>query len=197
MKSRFIAAGLTALVTTSLSACGSAGGTNTASFTTIKLSQADYVTVAPILTSTVPPTTVVNQTSTTLSTSVAGEQEYIVVNGDYLTRIAKKYGISAQAIADYNQWTDGVNHLIYQGFSIKIPPGATIVAAGTPASATTTTSNIPIGGTYVVVDGDTLSRIAGRNGTTVKALIAVNGWTDGVNHLIYKGLKINLPVKSG
>ena len=48
-----------------------------------------------------------------------------------------------------------------------------------------------------MVDGDTLSRIAGRNGTTVKALIAVNGWTDGISHLIYKGLKINLPVKSG
>jgi LysM repeat protein len=188
-----------------ISACGSGGGTNAPPQTTIKLVQADYVTAVPIFTSTLPPTTVAGQTSTTLASSVSGEQEYVVVSGDILSRIAKRYGITAKAIADYNQWTDGIQHLIYQGLKIKIPPGATILPAGGVTtttvkgkpSSTTTTVDVAVGGTYVVVDGDNLSRIANKNGTTVGAIVKVNGWTDGAAHLIYKGLKIKLPAKTG
>lgn len=203
MTSRSVLAGLGASALMWLSACGSGGGTNAAPQTTIRLVQADYVTAVPILTSTVPPTTVFGQTSTTLATSVSGEQEYTIVSGDILTRIAKRYGVTAAAIADYNQWTDGIKHLIYQGLKIKIPPGATILPAGgvtsttVKGSPTTTTIDVAAGGTYVVVDGDTLSRIAGKNGTTVGAIVKVNGWTDGSAHLIYKGLKIKLPAKTG
>ncbi|MUH52857.1 MAG: LysM peptidoglycan-binding domain-containing protein, partial [Actinobacteria bacterium] len=130
--------------------------------------------------------------------TVAGEQQYTVLAGDILLRIGKMFGVSAQAIADYNQWADGVTHLIYPGLKIKIPPGATTPAAGanTPAQ-TTTTVDVSAGGTYVVADGDTLSQIASKNGTTVAAIVAVNGWTDGANHLIYKGMKIKLPAKTG
>jgi LysM repeat protein len=205
MKSRLVLLGVGVIAMTGLSACGSDGGTNAAPQTTIKLAQADYVTAVPILTSTVPPTTLFGQSTTTLATSVSGEQEYIVQDGDILTRIGKKYGVSATAIADYNQWTEGIYHLIYQGLPIKIPPGATIItpggppvtnANGTPA-VTTTTAAVGPGGTYVIVDGDTLTRIANKNGTTVAAIIKVNGWTDGTNHLIYKGLEIKLPAKAG
>lgn len=207
MRSRFGWAGIGALVLVSLSACGSGGGgTNAVAQTTIKLVQADYVTAVPIFTSTVPPTTLAHQTSTTLATSVSGEQEYVVVSGDYLSRIAKRYGITALSIADYNQWTDGVTHLIYAGLKVKIPPGATILPAGgvttttttiAKKGSTTTTLAAGPGGIYIVVDGDTLTRIAAKNGTTVAAIVKVNGWTDGLSHLIYKGLKIKLPAKTG
>ncbi len=192
-----------------VSACGSSGGTNASPVTTIKMSAPDYITAVPILTSTVPSTTQVGQPGDPTVT-VAGEQLYTVLAGDILVRIGKRYGVSAQAIADYNAWADGVAHLIYPGLKIKIPPGATTPAAGgtsggtttattapgsTPAQ-TTTTVDVSAGGTYVVADGDTLSRIATKNGTTVAAIVAVNGWADA-NHLIYKGLKIKLPAKTG
>lgn len=189
-----------------VSACGSSGGTNASPVTTIKMSAPDYITAVPILTSTVPSTTLAALPGDPTAT-VAGEQEYTVLAGDILVRIGKKYGVSAQAIADYNTWADGVLHLIYPGLKIKIPPGATTPVAGgatttatttksaTPAQ-TTTTVDVSAGGTYVVADGDTLSRIATKNGTTVAAIVAVNGWADA-NHLIYKGLKIKLPAKTG
>ncbi len=209
MKSRVLLIGVSALTVVGVSACGSSGGSGASPVTTIKMSAPDYITAVPILTSTVPSTTQVAQPGDPTAT-VAGEQEYTVLSGDILVRIAKKYGVTAQGIADYNTWADGVTHLIYPGLKIKIPPGATPPVAGgstggsttattapraTPTQ-TTTTVNASAGGTYVVVDGDTLSRIATKNGTTVAAIVAVNGWADA-NHLIYKGLKIKLPTKTG
>ena len=207
MKSRVVLAGVGALTMLGISACGSSGGSGASPVTTIKMSAPDYITAVPILTSTVPSTTQVPQPGEP-GVTVPGEQQYTVLAGDILVRIGKKYGVSAQAIADYNTWADGVFHLIYPGLKIKIPPGATTPAVGgatptatttksaTPAQ-TTTTVNVAAGGTYVVADGDTLSRIATKNGTTIAAIVAVNGWTDGSSHLIYKGLKIKLPAKTG
>ena len=199
--SRIVLASVGALAVVSLSACASDGGTDASPQTTIKLTEPDYVTAVPILTSTVP-TTVAGAVAGDTTVTVPGEQIYVILDGDILVRIAKKYGITAQQIVDYNQWTDGFAHVIYPGLKIKIPPGATTAAAGGDTSTgatpeqTTTTVDVASGGVYVIVDGDTLSRIANKNGTTVAAIVAVNGWADD-SHLIYKGLKIKLPAKSG
>jgi len=140
-----------------------------------------------------------------------------VQGGDILVRIAKKFCVTAQQIADFNSWPN-INHNMFPGDVINIPPQACAPGSATAstqastqsstqsstksstqtttAGQTTTTFDTSKGGTYTVVAGDTLSRVATRNGTTVAAIVAANGWKDA-NHLIYAGLKIKLPAKTG
>lgn len=195
MKSRLAAIGVGIVVALLVTACGGSGGTNAPAQTTINLTKPDYVTIVPIFTSTTTATTV--STSVDPNGTVDGEQEYVVVQDDYLVKIAKRYGIQAQDIVDYNQWVDGFDHVIYPGLKIRIPPGAKTGVPVEDPSATTTTAGPKSGGTYIVVDGDTLYGIASKNGTTASAIVRVNGWTDGIAHLIYKGLEIKLPAKEG
>ena len=173
------------------------------------ITSAAFATVPPV------PTTVATTAATvaggaTAPVAVDGEQLYTVRSGDYLFGIAKLYGKTADEIATYNQWAEGIAHNLFAGDSIKIPPGAISVdqtaittAPTTPADstatavATSTTVGAGEGGTYVVKAGDALSLIASRNGTTVQAIIDANGWADGIDHLIYEGLKIKLPAKTG
>ena len=96
---------------------------------------------------------------------------------------------------------------MYPGDVIKIPPGAIEVdqtAITTPIEpidptatpvGTSTTVAVGAGGTYEVVAGDALSVIASKNGTTMEAIIDANGWTDGIDHVIYPGRKSSCPLK--
>lgn len=74
-----------------------------------------------------------------------------------------------------------------------------------PATTTTTTTIpfdseqaeagqiSPVEQTYIVVPGDSLSKIAGLYDITVDVLINYNGWTDGTNHLLLAGDVILIP----
>ena len=205
MRSRVVAVGLGVAMLLGMAACGSSGGgTGASPVTTIKLGPASYQTMVPILTS--PPT--VATVPGVGGASVPNEQSYVIVSGDYLYGIAKRFCVKAEDIATYNGWTDDITtHQLVPGETLKIPPNgcapgtvteATAVIAPTVATAvaTTTTFDVAIGGTYTVADGDTLSGIAGKTGTTVAGIVAANGWADE-NHVIYKGLKIKLPAKTG
>jgi peptidoglycan endopeptidase LytE len=154
----------------------------------------DFATIPPVASTDAPGTTL----------APVGEQSYTVQSGDVLVNIAKRFGTTAEEIASYNQWADGTAHLIYAGLVIKIPPGATAATdtgTGTGATSTTgvttTTVETAAGGTYTVQDGDTLSGIAKNFDVTVDQLVAVNGWSDGAAHLIYAGMEIKIPAKTG
>ena len=88
---------------------------------------------------------------------------YVVQSGDTLSQIAYRYGTTVQAIADYNR-IENVNK-IYVGQTLKIPVSA---------------NSTQIAGfiTYIVSKGDTLSKIAKMNNTTVKQLIRWNNISD-------------------
>ena len=58
----------------------------------------------------------------------------------------------------------------------------------TPASPTATVS---ADGTYTIVAGDTLSEIAQRFGTTVEALVSLNGLSDADEIAIGQVLKVS------
>lgn len=205
MKSRLFAAGCGVFTLLGLTACGGSDGTGaTTAATTVKLGQTSYVTAAPILAST---TTLAAADPNQVGT-VAGEQIYKVVGGDYLLAIAKKHCIDSATLVAYNAWPEGEAHAFFPGDEVKIPPGACApgtqteaTTAGAPAAttvqATTTTFDPALGGTYPVVANDTLSGIAAKNGTTVDAIVAANGWTDGATHVIIPGQKIKLPAKAG
>ncbi len=102
-----------------------------------------------------------------------GEQLYVVVRGDSLSRISAQFRVPVSTIAARNGILN-VN-LIFIGQRIIIPsPGSTPPTATQPGP----TQPPPTPGgtiTYVVVPGDTLGAIARRFGTTVSAIAQLNG----------------------
>lgn len=108
-----------------------------------------------------------------------GEMAYTVVGGDNLSRIGKRFGVSAAAIAKANQLANP--NLIRAGQSLVIPGGA--MPAAPPAQGP--------GATYTVVKGDTLGAIAKKHGTDVATMIRINQLRSA--RLIRPGQVLNLP----
>jgi LysM repeat protein len=101
---------------------------------------------------------------------------YVVRLGDTLYSIAKRFGVSMQAIMQANGITNP--NYIYVGQVLIIPnPGTTPTPTptGTPSQSTT----------YVVKPGDTLYSLARRFGTTVEAIAQANNIVNP--NLIYVG----------
>ena len=53
-----------------------------------------------------------------------GEQSYTVVAGDSVNRIARLFDVEPDALADYNEWSEGIRHAIFVGDVVRIPAGA-------------------------------------------------------------------------
>ena len=114
------------------------------------------------------------------SSSTVGA-EHTILSGEHFTSIAKKYDVSIRAIQDANPTLDS-RHLQI-GQKVKIPTSTT--APVTESSASTLGAN-----EYVIKRGDSLSTIAQRHKTSVKALREANNLkTD----LILAGEKLKLP----
>lgn len=88
------------------------------------------------------------------------QTEYIVQSGDNITFIAKKYGVSVDAVVSANHLANGGN-LIYPGQKLVIPNGK-------PQPSVVH---------YIVRGGDNLTLIAHRFGTTVQQIIEWNNIT--------------------
>ncbi|HSY88724.1 MAG TPA: LysM peptidoglycan-binding domain-containing protein, partial [Verrucomicrobiae bacterium] len=91
------------------------------------------------------------------SYKIGEAQNYTVIAGDTIDSVAQQFNMPVEALI-------AANHLVYpyalqQGQTLFIP------GRGAPGAGTG----------YVVVAGDTLTRIARHNGTTVAALAALNG----------------------
>ncbi len=91
---------------------------------------------------------------------------YTVRAGDTLSAIAARYGVSQAALAQANGITNP--NRIYVGQRLIIPGASGSTSSGSTPSAT-------FEGYYIVQPGDTLSKIAARYGTTVQALMSLNG----------------------
>lgn len=102
------------------------------------------------------------------------ETVYIVQRGDTLSALARRYGVTVQALVAYNSLA---STNIYVGQRLLIPGQST--------------PTYPI--TYVVQRGDTLSKIAKRYDTTVAALIQVNNLR---TETIYVGQRLTISVAS-
>ena len=111
--------------------------------------------------------------------------DYAVAKGDTLTTIAKAHHVTLPALQAANPGVDS-KHL-------KIGQKLVIPAATTPAATAPTTSMVAAdagGDTYTVKSGDTLTTIAKKHGTTIKALQAANNLT---TTKIKVGQKLKLP----
>ncbi|HSY17636.1 MAG TPA: LysM peptidoglycan-binding domain-containing protein [Candidatus Acidoferrales bacterium] len=111
--------------------------------------------------------------------------EYVVVKSDTLTTIAKAHHVTLKDLQTANPGVDSKHLKIGQKLVI---PAST---AMTTAAPTTGTSTADAGGdTYTVKSGDTLTTIAKKHGTTIKALQAANSLT---TTKIKVGQKLKLP----
>jgi LysM repeat protein len=115
--------------------------------------------------------------------------EYVVVKGDSLWKIAKKNGVTVKAVEAANPGIDPVRIKVGQKLSI---PGATS-AAGSATDMAPSSSSGGGGELYIVKPGDTLSKIAKRNGTTIRAIESENGLS--TTH-IKVGQKLKIPAKA-
>lgn len=112
---------------------------------------------------------------------------YTIKSGDTLSEIARDHEVSTNALMAENDISNA-NH-IRIGQVLSIPHAesdsgvATPVAAPAPAPAT--------GGTYTVISGDSLGKIAGEHKTTVKVLAELNGLESP--YVIRVGQVLNMP----
>ncbi|HTQ50107.1 MAG TPA: LysM peptidoglycan-binding domain-containing protein [Candidatus Acidoferrales bacterium] len=129
---------------------------------------------------------VVTNPPTTLSSSAV---EYTIAKGDMFSTVAKRFHVSIKAIIEANPDVDPTRLRI--GQKIQIPTSSSLTAAGT--ATTTTTEGATRDTAYAVQSGDTLSRIAGRFGTTPKAIRQENGLT---TDRIVTGQILKIPAKT-
>jgi len=108
---------------------------------------------------------------------------YTVVSGDTLSKIANRFGIS---LTDLRAWNGISGDLIYAGQTLKVSASGSTPAAVT---ATAPASGSGSGGTYTVVSGDTLIKIANRYGISLGELQSWNGISGS---LIYPGQVLNV-----
>ena len=113
--------------------------------------------------------------------------EYVVVKGDTLSSIAKKFNVTIKAIETANP---GV-------VPTKMPVGQKLAIPAPSSGATAPTAAVlgTTGGeeTYTVKSGDTLSKIAKDHGVTIKALETANNLT---STQIKVGQKLKIPAKA-
>lgn len=153
-------------------------------------------TAAPVEPVTPPVETVVTPEApapTTPTTTVG--QTYKVVSGDTLYGVATKNGVS---VAQLKEWNSLSSDLIFVGQTLKVssptiapaepatPPVETVVTPEAPAPTAPTTT---VGQTYKVVSGDTLYKIAAKNGISVAQ---IQEWNTLSGSIIYVGQVLNV-----
>lgn len=104
---------------------------------------------------------------------------YTVKKGDNLSSIAKKYNTSVNNIVNLNSIIKNPN-LIYPGWNLKI--------------ITNTSNNTTASTYYMVKNGDNLTKIAKKFGTTVNSIISLNNIKNP--NLIYPNQKLLISVNS-
>ena len=115
-------------------------------------------------------------------------KEYTIVKGDYFEKIAKANGLTSAAIEKANPGVDSKKLKVGQKIQIPAPTPKVGATAAVPDAAPT-----EAGAVYAVKSGDTLTKIAAGNGTTVKALRAAN---DLKTDRLKVGQKLKLPGKT-
>lgn len=222
MRSKVVMLGGLAVAMVTLAACGDGGGTADAPEPT-RIPPTNYVTIVPVTTTTGPPTTLGPDAPQPEQTYEIKSGDYAikiakafnVQLADLVTANGWKpdasdfpgpgtiikipaggtvEGATASSVAGQTSTQTSTA----SGSSSTVAGGSsTTVKSSTSTTGTTIKggqSNCAVG-EYTVKDGDALSLIAKKFDTTMQAIVDVNGW-EGVNHVIYKGLKIKIPAKT-
>jgi LysM repeat protein len=150
--------------------------------------------------------------------TVAGTQVYEVQSNDFLGAIADDFGVPPESIANFNQWEEGVEHVIHPGDVINIPPGAQVPdtedegedegededSSGDSDATEATEADEPDPdeeprcadgsrqGTYTIEEGDIPTAVAESLDVTVEQLDEANANTSGYSAFIV-GVEILVP----
>jgi peptidoglycan endopeptidase LytE len=118
-----------------------------------------------------------------------GMTDYKIVKGDTLGTVATHHKVTLKALMDANPGVDPVKLQIGQTIHIPAPaPAASTTGQAPPTGDTGTGEKI-----YTVKSGDSLTKIATEQGTTIKALRAANNLkTDAIK----VGQKLKIPAGS-
>ena len=112
-------------------------------------------------------------------TGAASSGWYRVRKGDTLEKIARRNGTTVKRLCQLNGISQ--NKVLHPGDRLRVSGSAakssqkTQSTQNTQSAQSTQTSQPSQASTYTVRSGDTLSKIAKRNGTTVKRLCELNG----------------------
>lgn len=146
--------------------------------------------------------TTVTSTPNQASSAATSTSTYTVARGDTLGAIAKRFGTSVAALASAN----GISNpnRIWVGQQLTIPSAsgsqaspaqpatpAHTVSTQAPAAQASGSASTPASSSYTVAQGDTLSSIARKLGTTVAQLAKANGIANP--NRIYPGQKLITP----
>ncbi len=137
----------------------------------------------PATTNVTSPTEVPSSSGST-TTGGACPNPYTVQRGEWLYSIARKCGVTPQALLAANP---GVGNTVYPGQKLTIPGGG---SSGGPSGGQTQ-PNTSGQRTYVVQRGDNLYRIALKFNTTVQAIMTANNLSNA--NQVYAGQTLIIP----
>lgn len=136
--------------------------------------------------------TSVKPTSPVAPAVTSSTTTYTVRAGDTASRIAANHGISLATLRSLNKIAN-IN-LIYVGQKLVVKGGSTsaprkaAAKTTTPAPAKPSASSVSSTGTYKIIAGDTMSRIAAKHNMSLNALLNLNGMR--ASQIIYVGQTI-------
>jgi LysM repeat protein len=116
--------------------------------------------------------------------------EYVVVQGDSFSKIAKKFGVTVKAVEAANPGVEPTKLKVGQKLSIPAASGNSATPTPTGMAPASATGGEEI---YTVKSGDTLTKIAKVYGITVKAIESENNLT---TTKIKVGDKLKIPAKA-
>jgi LysM repeat protein len=123
-------------------------------------------------------------TATPVVSVSAAPSTYTVVQGDTVSAIAARYGLTAAKVLALNglSWNSIIHPGQHLRLSLSSSPSAVIETASTSS-------------TYHVVQGDTVSAIAAKRGVPTSTILQANDLTS--TSVIYPGQTLRIPERSG
>lgn len=121
---------------------------------------------------------------------------YTIKAGDYFFSIARRHGVSLDALLAANNLS--LTSIVHPGTVITVPAGGRTVPSSStaPSTAPSTGAAAPAtggapGSTYTVQRGDGFFGIAMRHGVSLNALLAANNFT--IHSIVHPGSTIAIP----
>ncbi|WP_396290947.1 LysM peptidoglycan-binding domain-containing protein [Curtobacterium sp. KT1] len=136
-----------------------------------------------------PSQTTVTTVAATTKAPTAVPTNYTVRQGDTVSGIAARFGLSAQEVLVRNGL--GWNTIIHPGQTLHLASTPAVTTARTTTSAGSTSGSGSSTSSYHVKSGDTVSGIASRVGVSTTALLSANKLSQ--RSVIYPGQTLRVP----